>query len=53
MRARVDVMEKIHKLILLVTGKLITSNLWAVSRLGLYGHITYFMFGITNILVIG
>ena len=46
-------MEKLHKLILLVTGKLIAGNLWAVSRLGLHGHITYFLFGISNIFVIG
>jgi len=46
-------MEKLHKLILLLASNLIAANLWAASRLGLHGHIMYFLFGVSNILIIG
>ena len=47
------VMEELRNLVLFVASGLFTGNLWAVFRLGLHGHIAYFLLGIPNILIIG
>jgi hypothetical protein len=46
-------MEKMQNLVLLLASRLLTGDLWAASRLGLYSHIAYFLFGISNIFIIG
>ena len=46
-------MVKLQRLVFYLAGNLITSNLWAVVRLGVNGNAAYLLFGITNILVIG
>jgi hypothetical protein len=50
---RGDVMEKLQDLALYLASRLVTGNLWAVSRLGLHSHIAYFLLGMSNILIIG
>ena len=52
-RAGGDVMEKMWDLVLFVASRLFTGNLGAVVRLGLHSHITYFLLGMSNILIIG
>lgn len=46
-------MEKMWDLVLFVASRLFAGNLGAVVRLGLHSHITYFLLGMSNILIIG